>query len=182
MTLSCQPRIRKAGRGVLLHRLLAAMVCFLLCFLQCDISHAEVLDRVVAYVDDWAITLTEFKETYAKTKENVTNVTEEDVINSMINRLLLLKEAKRIKLEAPNDDALIKEYVEIKIRSSIIVSEDEIRKFYNEHSDEFRGKDFTSVRAEIEKYLYEAQINKELKRHLEELRSHSEIKIQLKNG
>ena len=87
---------------------------------------SEVIDRVVAYVDDTAITLSEFRENYIKMKKTVTDITEEDVINSMINRLLLIKEAKRMKLEAPTDDELLKDYIDIKIGSLILIKEDAI--------------------------------------------------------
>lgn len=142
---------------------------------------SEIIDRVVAYVNDTAITLSEFHENYIKMKENVADITEEDVINSMINQLLLIKEAKRMKLEAPTDDELLEDYIDIKIRSLILIKEDEINRFYMDHIKEFKGRDYLSVRDEIEKYLFELETNKQLKRHLEELRAKAEVKIQLTN-
>lgn len=140
---------------------------------------SAVIDRIVAYVDDTAITLSEFEENYEKMKKTVADIKEEDVINSMINRLLLLKEAKKMKLEALTDDELLKDYIDIKIGSSILIKEDAISLFYSEHINEFKGKDYLSVRDDIEKYLFEREINKQLKKHLEELRANAEIKIQL---
>lgn len=144
-------------------------------------GYAEVIDRAVAYVDDTAITLSEFQENYIKMKKTVTDITEEDVINSMINRLLLIKEAKKMKLEAPTDDELLKDYIDIKIGSLILIKEDAINRFYMEHTNEFKGRDYLSVRDEIEKYLFELETNRQLKRHLEELRNHAEVKVQLKD-
>jgi hypothetical protein len=136
---------------------------------------------VIAYVDDTAITLSEFQENYIKMKETVTDITEEDVINSMINRLLLIKEAKKMKLEAPTDDELLKEYIDIKIGSLILIKEDAISQFYMEHMNEFKGRDYLSVRDEIEKYLFELETNRQLKMHLDELRGNTEVKVQLGN-
>ncbi|GER94671.1 hypothetical protein A45J_2435 [hot springs metagenome] len=142
---------------------------------------ADVIDRVVAYVDDTAITLSEFKETYLKMKKTAMEITEEDVINSMINRLLLIKEAKKMKLEAHTDDELLKDYIDIKIRSLILIKESAINQFYMEHIKEFKGRDYLSVRDEIEKYLFELETNKQLKKHLEELRANSEVIVQIKD-
>lgn len=142
---------------------------------------SEVIDRVVAYVDNTAVTLSEFQENYIKMKKTVTDITEEDVIDSMINRLLLIKEAKKMKLESPTDDELLKDYIDIKISSLILIKEDELNRFYMEHINEFKGRDYLSVRDEIEKYLFELETNKQLKRHLEELRANAEVKVQLKD-
>lgn len=148
-------------------------------FTSTFICFSEVIDRAVAYVDDTAITLSEFQENYIKMKKEAAGITEEDVINSMINRLLLIKEAKKIKLEAPTDDELLKDYIDIKIRSLIIIKEDAVKQFYMEHINEFRGRDYLSVRDEIENYLFEMQTNRQLKRHLEDLRANADIKINI---
>lgn len=139
--------------------------------------YAEVIDRVVAYVDETAVTLSELRNYYLETKETA-NITEEEALNSIINRLLLLKEARAMKLEAQTDDELLKDYINIKIGSAILIKEDTIISFYNEHLKEFEGKDYLTVRDIIEKYLFEAEINRRLKKHLDELRANAEVKIQ----
>ena len=138
----------------------------------------ELIDRVVAYVDETAVTLSELHDYYIETKKTA-NITEEEALNSMINRILLLKEARAMKLEAHTDDELLKDYIDIKIGSIILIKEDAVISFYNEHLKEFKGQDYLTVRDTIEKYLFELEINKQLKKHLEELRSKAEIKIQL---
>lgn len=153
--------------------------CSIVLLLYCSKSYAEVIDKVVAYVDDSAITLSEFQESYLKIKETVEGITGEDVLNSMINNLLLVKEAKKMRLEAPTDEDLLQDYIDIKIKSRIFIKEEEIQKFYNEHFDEFKGRDYLTVRDEIERYLFELETNKQLKMHLDELRANTEIRIQL---
>lgn len=170
-------RIHKSGlRKNYCHIL---FLCTVLFIFYSNFCFAKLIDRVVAYVDDTAITYSEFQRRYLKVKETVPAVTEEEVINSMINGLLLLKEAKKMRLEAPSDDELLKSYIDIKIKSSIVIKEDKISAFYREHADEFRGKDYFSVRDDIERYLIELETNVQLKTHLEELRANTEIKIQL---
>lgn len=148
----------------------------LLCFTK---SYAAIIDRVVAYVDDTAITLSEFEENYEKMKKTVADIKKEDVINSLINRQILINEAKRMRLEAPSDDEILKDYIDIKIGSLIFIKEDDIHKFYTENIAEFKGHDYLSVRDDIEKYLFNLEMNKQLKKHLEELRADREIKIHL---
>ncbi|MFZ5996059.1 MAG: hypothetical protein ACOYW7_00990 [Nitrospirota bacterium] len=143
------------------------------------VCHAEVIDRVVAYVDDTAITLSEFREQYSLTRQTLANVTEEEVVNSMINSLLLLKEARKIRLDAPSKEEMIRDYIDIKIRAPIIIREEEIERFYREHREEFKGKEYVDVRDEIELYLTELETNRRLKQHIEELRMNAEIAVQL---
>ncbi len=141
-------------------------------------SSAGLIDRVVAYVDDTAITLSEFEKNYVRMKKTVSAISEDEVLNSMINSLLLLKEAKKMRIEAPTKDEILKDYVDVKIKSAIIIREEDVERFYNEHREDFKGKDYIYVRDEIERYLFELETNRQLKKHLEELRSHTEIRIQ----
>lgn len=149
------------------------------CLLLAAYSHAVMIDRVIAYVDDTAITLSEFKENYEKMEKTMTDIKEEDIVNSLINRQILMNEAKRMKLEAPSDDEILKDYIDIKIGSLIFIKEDDIHKFYIENSAEFNGHDYLAVRDDIEKYLFNLEMNKQLKKHLEGLRADKEIKIHL---
>lgn len=157
-------------------KLLLVIGCWLLLTVPC---YAEIIDRVVAHVGNTIITLSEFQENYHKIQKTMPNTTKEEVIKSMVNRLLLIKEAERMRLEAPTDEELLKDYIDIRIKSLVIIREDEIRAFYDEHIDEFRGKDYLSVRDEIEKYLFELEVSRRLQKHLKELRANTGIKIQL---
>lgn len=143
---------------------------------------AEVLERVVAYVNDAAITLSEFREQAQRTRKILGNATDTEIINSMINNLLLLKEAKKMVLEGQSNDELVRDYIDIKIKSSIIIKESDIERFYNENKGQFKGQDYLSARDGIEKYIFELETNKLLKKHIEELRAMSDIKIQLTAG
>ncbi len=97
----------------------------------------------------------------------------------MINNLLLVEAAKNMRLEAPDDDKLVQEYIDIKIKPAIIIREEDMERFYNENRGQFKGQDYVDVRDEIEKYLVELDTNKQLKKLIEELRSKSDIKILL---
>jgi len=155
------------------------VACFLLFAVFCC---AEILERVIAYVNNTAITLSEFRKDAERTRKTLGNVSDADIINSMINRILLLQEAKKMRLEAPDDDKLVQEYIDIKLKSAIIIREEDIEHFYNESRGQFKGQDYLAVRDQIEKYLFELETNKRLKSQIEELRAKSDIKIQLRAG
>ncbi len=153
-------------------------LCSLL-FTLCPLLSAEIRDRVVAFVDDNAITLSELEMKYTDTIKVTPNVKKEEVLNTMVNRLLLVKEAKKIKLEAPSEDELLKEYIDIKIRAFIKINEKDLTDFYKTHLSDFQGKEFELVRDEIENYLSEKELNERLKLHINELREKACVKIQL---
>jgi parvulin-like peptidyl-prolyl isomerase len=141
---------------------------------------AAIHDRVVAFVDNQAITLSEFQEQLKNTARISPTVTEDEVLNAMINRILLIKEAKKYRIEASTKEEAIKEYVNLKIRAFLKVSDTEIEDFYQKNIQEFRGREYDEVRGEIENYLSEKILNEKLKTTLKELRKNAYIKIQLK--
>jgi len=143
------------------------------------VVYSEVLERVVAYVNNSAITLSAFQKSAQRTREKLDNVSDLDIINSMINNLLLVEAAKNMRLEAPDDDKLVQEYIDIKIKPAIIIRKEDMERFYNENKSQFKGQDYLAVKDEIEKYLVEIETNKQLKTLIGELRSKSDIKIQL---
>jgi hypothetical protein len=142
--------------------------------------HADIKDRVVAFVDNNAITLSELEAKYEETLKVTPAITKEEVLTTMVNRLLLLDEARKMKLEAPTEDALLKEYIDLKIRSFIRIKEEEITDFYKKHITEFHGRELDDVREDIEKYLTEKEVNERLKAHISELRERSCVRMQLK--
>jgi len=150
------------------------------CFLLTPSARAAIFDRVVAFVDDRAITLSEFREQYARTRTVVADVSEEEVINTMVNRLLMLREARQYRIEAPTEDEVIREFIDLKVRAFITVGEDEIEAFYENNKEQFAGRSLESARGEIEQYLTEKELNTKLKSMLAELRKKAYIRVQLR--
>ena len=143
-------------------------------------SAAEIYDRVVASVNDQAITLSEFQEQFKNTKKLTPDITEDEVLNTMINRLLLLREAKKYSIEAPSKEEMLNEYIDLKLRAFIRVGEKDIEDFYAANKDKFQGKNYEDAREEIEQYLTEKELNVKLKEMLKELRKNAYIRTQLK--
>lgn len=161
----------------------ADMILFLLgvlLLLQALPLHAAIHDRVVAFVDNEAITLSEFEEQYAATLKLSPGITKEEVLNTMINRTLLLKEARKYRIEAPTREEVLNEYINLKVRAFIRVSDAATEAFYRQNTAQFAGREYEAVRGEIENYLAEKMLNERLKEILADLRKSSYIRIQLK--
>ena len=152
---------------------------FLLLTSYFSVVDADLRDRVVAFVDNDAITLSDLEERYAHALQITPDITREEVLHTMVNRLLLLREARKIKLEALTEDELLQEYIDLKIRAFIRVNEEDIVNFYEEHIEDFQEKDLETVRDDIESVLIEKALNEHLKSHIDELKDKSCVKIQL---
>lgn len=139
-------------------------------------AFSEIIDRVVAYVDSSAITLRDFEKVASKMKEKIPQIKNQEILETMINRVLLLKKAKELFIEG-KDEELINNYVDLKIKSGIIIPESKIREYYEESKDKFKDTPYIYLRDEIEKYLFEKEFNQKLKEYIEELRQDTEIKI-----
>lgn len=142
-------------------------------------SRAEVIDTVVAFVDTNAITLSEFREVYERTREVLPEASRLDVLNTMINRVLLLREARKLRIEAVDEDELLSEYIDLKFRVFIKIKDSEIKDFYEANPTEFGEGDYDEVKGDIEKYLLEKEVNYRVRRHLEDLRKEAHIEILL---
>jgi len=141
-----------------------------------SICYCEIVDRILAYVENQAITLRDFELFSTDIKKRIPDIKNDEIVELLINRTLLIRKAKEIYFEG-KDEEIINNYIDLKIRSKIIVPESKIRDYYEEHKNIFKDKAYSSVRDEIEKYLFERELNIKLKKHIKELRETSEIKI-----
>ncbi len=89
-----------------------------------SLAKAGIKDRVVAFVDNTAITLSELEMKYAATVKVIPDITRNEVLDTMVNRVLLLSEAKKIRLEAPSEDDLLREYIDLRIKTLISIKEE----------------------------------------------------------
>jgi parvulin-like peptidyl-prolyl isomerase len=154
-------------------------------FLFLSFSTAEILDRVVAVVNDEIILFSEVEEAFQEANDVALEVTREEVLDGLINRILLLNQAKNIKRKhiysvktEIEDNILINEYVEKRLKAFIRIPYTELELFYQENK-EFFTEEFLEVRDEIEAYLIEIELNKRLSEHLEKLREEAYIRVQL---
>lgn len=137
----------------------------------------QVIDGIAAFIDSDAITIVELEEAYAKAKLVDPSVTYETVLNSMINRKLLLRDAGKMRIENKCEEEIIGEYIELKVRAFIKISDADIENYYESNKSEFKGLKLADAREKIELYLIEKEVNQRLKRHIERLKSNAYIKI-----
>jgi len=105
----------------------------------------------------------------------------------MIDRLLLLKEARKFRLTSSDDEqgkvkddkVIIKEYIDVRLKGFIHVPYEDVEYYYYQKRDSFSGKDFFDVRNEIEEYLIEQELNIKLLEYLEDLKRNAYIRVQL---
>jgi hypothetical protein len=142
-------------------------------------TRGEVVDRVVAFIDDTAITLSELEQSYREALKLAPDVTIQEVLETIINSHLLLREARRLRFRGLDEQEILNHYIDMKIKAFITISEDEVLGFYNENRASIGGVAYDEVRDEIEKYLREKEINQRLRQHIRELREKVYIKVML---
>lgn len=160
-------------------RVRVALAVILLACIVVSHAHAVINDRVVAFVDNQAITLSELEEQFGNTLAVSPQIRREEVLDTMINRILLLREARKYRIEAATKEEVLKEYINLKIRAFIRISDTAIEEFYQKNTDRFEGRAYDDVRGEIENYLTEKMLNERLKETIRDLRKGAYIKIQL---
>ncbi|HDO21944.1 MAG TPA: hypothetical protein ENH38_04500 [Nitrospirae bacterium] len=143
---------------------------------ECAIG--KIIDRVVASVDDTAITKSELDLKYNTLSKINKNISYAETLQGMINRILLLKDAQKYRMEG-SEDEIIDYYIDLKIRALVRIEDKDVKKYYEKHRSEFKGHGYKSVQDEIIKYLTELEVNRRLKKIIDKLRSESNINIML---
>ena len=166
-----------SGLSEKINRLYIVLLLFAFHCSLFTVSSAELIDRVVACVDDKAITLSELNETFDRTRKMQPDITRREVLDTMVNRMLLLNEAKRLRFEGKSDEELLNEYIELKVKAFIRVREEDIEDYYQKNIEEFKEAPYESVRDKIEHYFAEREINSLLKKQIEELRAKAYIRV-----
>lgn len=142
-------------------------------------SSLMVIDRVVAFIGDDAITMRELVQEHDKRIAMKPSESRQETLDALINTRLLLKAARhaKISLGSVDEKAILDRYIELKIRASVLISDTEAKKFYRKNKDRFKGAEFSAVRPEIIKYLEEKRFNDILSKHIEQLRRDSRIVV-----
>lgn len=170
--------------------LLFAYVLLICHLLFINSVKAEMLERIVAIVNDDVILLSEFRDTLQTARKSESGISEEMVLNEMINRLLLLNESKRFRIGASDkrktnetdNSAVIREYIDRRIKAFIHIPHEEIEYYYQMNIDIYEGKEFYDVSDEIEEYLVNKELSAKLHEYIEELRGKAYIRIQLRGS
>jgi hypothetical protein len=94
---------------------------------------AEVLERVVAVVDGELVMLSELEESYQETVNAGIEVSREEVLEGLINRILLFNQSRKItrrymftaRVER-EENVLINEYIEKRLKAFIRIPQNEV--------------------------------------------------------
>ncbi len=166
---------------------LFVIIAFLLHALFLNSIGAEILERIVAIVNDDVILLSEYKKELESAKKSGRRRSVEEVLEEMINSNLLLHEAKKywagvsvVRNDTAIDDkAVINEYINRRIKAFIHIAYEDIEAYYMNNRDLFGNREFYNARDEIEEYLVNEELKVRLRQYLKELRKSAYIRVQL---
>jgi parvulin-like peptidyl-prolyl isomerase len=156
--------------------ILFCVLCVLLAGSRSALAAPVVIDRTVAFVEDDAILLSDLDRNYQKALLVSPGITRAEVLETLINRTLLLREAKKLFRGITDDEQAIKDYIDLKVRAFIKLPEQEVRDYYDEHRKDFGGLEFEQVKAQIETLLQEREVNMRLADLVKDLRVKAYIK------
>lgn len=138
---------------------------------------ARTIDSVAAFVDDYAITGKDLDAAYAMAAIANSAISRDEVLDSAIDRYLLLREAHRAHIDFDDEDKEIAEFLNIKIRSAVMVPEDRSRDYYDANREAFNGKPYDQVRDGIEQKLSDEEFERRLGEFIKQLRAASRIRL-----
>jgi hypothetical protein len=156
-------------------------------FLLPTYSQAVDLDRIVAIIDDDVILSSELEDAFLVAVMTDDGVTKDEVLEDMIDRFLLLKQAKRFRISSPGnggeineDDRIVNEYIEKRIRAVIYIPFEKMESYYMDNIESYGNRKFHKVKNEVEAELIEEELKTRLKKHVKELRGRAYIRVQVK--
>jgi len=149
--------------------------------------NAEVLERIVAVVNEEVILLSELKSEVQLRKAQGAEAADAEVLDEMINRKLLLAQAKRMRIEGGaesdkslmTDNIIINGYIERRVKAFIHIPLKDMEDYYSGNAASYGDKKFYDVKNEIEAKLIETKLKGKLEEHIRDLRKNSYIRVQL---
>ena len=141
----------------------------------------KILDRTVAFVDNEPILLGSLDFRYALAKKLAPGITKEEVLQTMINRALLLREARKIFPPAMSNEKAVREFTDFRIKAFVVVGEEAARDYYEKNKAMMGNAPYEQVRKKIERLLRAKEINKRLADYIRTLRQKADIRVFLTN-
>ncbi len=75
------------------------------------------------------------------------------------------------------DRLLVERFIEKKIGLYVRVSREEVRRYFDSHAEQYRGKEFPEVQKQITSFLTDQLLGKQVEQYLADLRSAAVIRI-----
>ncbi len=156
-------------------------------FLLPTYSQAVDLDRIVAIIDDDVILSSELEDVFRIAAIAGKGITRDEVLEDMIDRFLLLKQAKRFRISSREngggiykDDRIVHEYIQKRIRAVIYIPFEKMESYYMDNIESYGKEKFHKVKDEVEAQLIKEELKTRLKKHVKELRGRVYIRVQVK--
>ena len=180
-------------------------------------AQATLIDRIAGVIDGEVITYSDLEiERIFKLSDGE----DRDVLQYLIDRRLLLKEAEKFKITESEEDlkkvqqrlldikiqigedqfqkqleeyslaeqdilkrlkdkVLVEKFIDFRINFFIVISDDAIKAYYNEHKDEFADNESEVVHGQIKERLFQAESKRRLEDYLGQLRRKAKISVNL---
>ncbi len=133
-------------------------------------AYGVIVEKVVGYVSDEAITLTDLCSYWQSLREIQPDININDALEALINRKVIIQKSKDLNLSAPSEEELIDLYIRIAIKPRVMVTKEEVKRYYRRYYSKLKGAPLKSIEPHIIKILTEKKTNDLLKKHLEELK------------
>lgn len=171
-------------------RLMFSILCALLLFAGCGVKKEK--SAVAVKLGKMNITVDQLSDVYKNSLwvKSEGAMSKEEFVDAYIKRRLLLLEARKYGLDREEDflnsvehfwqQSLLKMVIDKKISelsSSIVVDESELKKYYEEHKNDFNGLPFEQCRDNIKFLLQRTKQQKALEAWMENLSENVEIEI-----
>ena len=150
----------------------ALLIALAACIFAPVPASGDTIDRIVAIVDSHAITERELNAMHGLQARGGDKA---DTLEEMINRYLILREAKLLRIEGEDSDEVFGKYISLKVRTLISVTDGEARRYYWRHKNDFGSAGFDAVKGEIKAIIEDRKTAEKLSTLLKELRSKAEI-------
>ncbi|MBI4825979.1 MAG: SurA N-terminal domain-containing protein [Nitrospirae bacterium] len=162
-----------------------AMTASFILFLQISsvLADTEIIERVVAIVNDEVILLSEFNNAYENAIASGRGISKEEFLDEMVNTELILEQAKKFSFEISpdtkvSDNLLVERYLERRIKAFIHIPFEAVEDYYIKNSSLFKGKNFYDVQDQVEALLVDEKLNIRISEHIKELRDNAYIRVQ----
>lgn len=167
---------------------------FLICVFIIGISGCKPKETVALSIGKVPVTSEEFEEAFIRSNFALDNKEgRKKFLEFFISAKLVLIEAERMGLDKDPrflqnvqhywEQALLKQAVDIKSKESVpaeFSDERSLRAYYEQHKENFSGKDFNEVRGQIKWILLRAEQSKAIDDWIALLRKKTDVKVDYK--
>lgn len=141
------------------------------------VAYGVIIEKVVAYVGDEAITLTDLCNYWKSLREVQPDININDALKAIVNRKIIIHKARELNLSGGSEDELIGLYIRFAIKPKVMVTKEEVKGYYQKYHDKLKGAPLESIEPQIITILKEKKTNELLKEHIEALKKRMSVGV-----